>query len=476
MSRVFLAVVVSTSVFAAEPPLPPTAEVMKELRRIEAAGYHPDFEQVRMSLEAQAKAKPTDAMLRVYNAWLTVPSDDSWNQLKSIAQLYPDNPWVHYGMGRIYTKWKMGDQARAEVNAVLKRDPKFYPATTVLGDLAASKENWAEAEALYRQVLQIDDDPFARSGLGLALLKQNKKDEALAQLKQSTKAYPEQPVALAILVPLLLEGKDPAAIDAARSLADLRPKDREARRAVADLIFAGGDQAAAAKEYEKVLLLGAPEVSTLQRLGGLYKALNEREKEEKVMKNLAALDPTNADPVMRLAQLRLEQKDQAGADAQLVEAIARDPQRVEALLLLAKSKVSQGVLYEALERYRAAKEAAPTNEEALAGVAKLESDFKLRKTSIKGNVNGTYYAVTASLEKFFNERKAASPALAGKLRVRVKINKSGTTDGVEIIEDTLKDPLLLGHVYFSLKDAEYSEKKKLEPVIDFELGTAKKGK
>jgi tetratricopeptide (TPR) repeat protein len=416
-------------------------------------------------------------MPRVYLAWLTLPSDDAWNQLKNIAQLSPDNPWVHYGMGRIYTKWKMVDQARAEVNPVLKRDPKFYPALTVLGDLLAFKENWADAEATYRQVLQLADDPVARSGLGLALLKQHKKDEALTELKQSTVAFPEQPLALATLLPLLLEAHDPAALGSARSLAELRPKDREARRTIAELAFAAGDKAAAAKEYEKVLQLGAPDASTLNRLGGLYRELFEREKEEKVMKSLALLEPANADPQLRLAQLRLEQKDQAGADAALVEAVTRDPTRVDALLMLAKSKVSQGVLFEALERYRAAKEAAPTNDEALAGVAKLEGDFKLRKAPIKGNVNGTYYAVTASLEKFFAERKAANPALAGKLRVRVKINKSGTTDGVEVIEDTLKDPLLLGHVYFSLKDAEYSEKKKLEPVIDFELGALKqKGK
>ena len=57
----------------------------------------------------------------------------------------------------------------------------------------------------------------------------------------------------------------------------------------------------------------------------------------------------------------------------------------------------------------------------------------------------------------------------------MRISKEGVVEGVDVLEDTLKDPLLLGHVYFGLRDAEYS-KQKGEPVFEFELGAKKKGK
>jgi tetratricopeptide (TPR) repeat protein len=475
MVRALVGVVVSLSLQAADAPLPPAHEVMKELRRIEAAGYHGTLDQLRMDYTSLAQEHPADPMPRVFAAWVSLPSDDAWNQLKAIAQIHPENPWVHYGMGRIYTKWKMYDQARAELAQALKGDPKFFPALTVKADLAAAKEAWPEAEALYRQVLALDDDPLARTGLGFVLLKQNKKEEALTQLKVSTRAYPEQPAALAILIPLLAEGKDPAVLDAAQAAADLRPKDKDARRMLADLRFAAGDAKGAVQDYEKVLQLTVPDAPTLRRLAGLYKDLGEKEREEKTLRALGQLEPANAEPLLRVAALRAEAKDPANAELALVEAVSREPRRVDAQLELAKLKLAQGDLPQALEHFRAAKAVAPGNAEALAGVEKLETTFKLRKSQLKGNVNGIYWAVSASLDKLYAERRAAAPALAGKLKLKVRLNAQGTADGVDVLEDTLRDPVLLGHVYFSLRDAEYWEKKKLEPVIDFELG-GKKGK
>jgi hypothetical protein len=80
--------------------------------------------------------------------------------------------------------------------------------------------------------------------------------------------------------------------------------------------------------------------------------------------------------------------------------------------------------------------------------------------------------VQASLGKFFDEKKTGTE---GKLRLRVKITAEGVASGVDVLEDTLKDPQLLGHAYFALKDAEY-DKQKTEPVFEFELGAKKKGK
>lgn len=451
--------VVASSAFAAKETLPPTAETMAELRKIEAAGFHEGIASFRVKYSEEARQRPGDPMPRVFVAWCTLPSDDAWNQLKAISTIFPDNPWVRYGMGRIYTNWRgMADLARAEFDAVLKKDPKFYPALVGLGDVARVKEDWSLAEKKYREALAMNDDPFARAGLGLVFAAQKKNDEALVELKKAIAAQPEQPAAVATLVTLSLAAKDPGAIAAAETLANLRPKDREARKQLADLRFEAGDKANAAKEYERLVRLGSAPVETQQRLATLYRELGDVEGEERALQNVAVLDATNAEPSLRIAELRFARKDYEGAEGHWLEALARDPKSVPALEGLGTAKLEQGVLHEALEYFRRAGDAAQ--------VEKLKADFKLSKKKFKGSLNHVYFATQASLAKAF-------PTVSGKFRVRVRLDKSGVVNGVDVLEDTVKDPLALGHVYFQLRDAEYP-KQKGEPVFEFEMG--RKGK
>lgn len=461
MRSLLLAVAgLSLPALAAKEAAPPVVETMAELRKIEAAGHHDGIAPFRIKYTEQAQKRPNDPMPRVFVAWCTLPSDDAWNQLKAISTIFPDNPWVRYGMGRIYTNWRgMADLARLEFETILKRDPAFFPAIVGLGDVARVKENYELAEQKYRAALALSDDPFAHAGLGLVLAAQKKNDEALRELKKAIAAQPEQPAALAVLVTLSVAAKDPGTLGAAALLAELRPKDREARQRLADLRFEAGDKAGAAKEYERLVRLGGASLDTHQRLVSLYRELGDAEGEERALQNVAVLDAKAVEPVLRMAELRAARKDYEGAEGSWLEALARDPKNTAAHAGIARAKLEQGVQYEALEHLRLAGDAEQ--------VARLESDFKLPKKKPKGSVNNVYFAAQASLAKAF-------PAAAGKLRIRVRITKEGAVDGVDVLEDSINDPLVLGHVYFMLRDAEYA-KQKGEPVFEFEVGR-KKGK
>jgi tetratricopeptide (TPR) repeat protein len=473
MRRRFIALFVGLSAVAraAPPPsLPPTAQVMKELQRLEAAGYHGSVDQERLRLSEEARRRPNDPMARVYLAWLSVPSDASWNELKAVATIFPDNPWVHYGMGRIYATWKMRDLAEKELALTLQADPSFFPSMVVLGDLARVKEDWETAEKHYRAALAIaPDDPFARAGLGLTLLGQGKKDAARAELKRAVAHYPEQPAVLATLVKLSIEAKDPEALRAAETLAELRPKDREARKLLADLRFDAGDKAGAVKEYERLLRLGNMEVPVLVRAAALYRELGDAESEERTLQNLVSIDSQEVEACLRLAEFKEAKKDYEGAVGHLLEALTRDPKRVDAHVKLGQMKLAMDLPWEALESFRAAAALDPNDGRAKSEVERLEAEFKLSKRKPKGNVNSVYWAVSASLDKAYKERVALKGPRSGKLRVRVRIDAAGVAEGIDVLEDTVKDPVLLGHVYFGLKDAAY-EKKKGEPVFEFELG------
>lgn len=462
---------------------PPTGnasvpEVVRELQIIVAAQARGSVGERRLQYQDLAKKLPSDPLPRVYLAWCDMPSDESWNQLKGIATINPENPWVHYGMASVYTLWKMKDQAKAELELVLKRDPAFYPAMVTQGELALQGGDSAKAEERFRAALKVKgDDPRANAGLGLILLEQGKKDDAKATLDRSFSAFADQPKVLRALYQLARDGQDlKAAAKYGTSLAELAPKDREARKAIADLRFELGEKAEAAKEYERLLRLGDPEAEVLRRLAALYREANDGEGEERVQQQLAALEKTNPDPCVRMAELMLARSAVESGEGQLLEAIARDETRSDAHLMLARSRLKRESLYEALDAYRAAMGGSG----AAADAAKkegpeLEKKLKLPAKKPKGDPNAINWVVSGTLNDLYAERRRANPKLAagGLLKLRVRVDKEGVVQGVDLLSDTVGDPVLAAHAYFALKDAQY-EKRKREPVFEFELKGPKK--
>lgn len=459
---------------------PPTGDasveaVSAELRRIETASVKGQGDVLRLEYQALVAQKPGDVLPRIYLAWVGMPSDESWNQLKGLAAVQPDHPWLHYGMGRVYQAWKMRDQAKTAYETALKKSPRFAPALIGLGDLARLKEDWAEAEQRYRSALGQGNDALARAGAGLALLGAGKADQARIELKQSVAEWPAQPQVLSALLRLCVDAKDPAAADVAGALVELTPKSREARRALADLRYESGDLKVAAEEYERLFKLGAAERPLVQRVVEIHRQLGDTDGEERALARLSGLDQNETEALLRLAQLRLDRKDDDGALAQLVEATARDPKRPEPLLELARIEARHGRLHEAADHYRAAAAlAGPTAEVAKAEGGKLEKDFELPKRSFNGGVDAIYAKASITLGKLFEKRLLRTPGLNGLIRMRVRIDAGGVVERVDVLEDTVKDPMLLAHAYFALKDAAFPKQKR-EPVFEFEVGR-KRGK
>ncbi|MCA2977490.1 MAG: tetratricopeptide repeat protein [Myxococcaceae bacterium] len=463
--------------WAAEPPgvTAPLPEVMKELRRIESAAWHGRLDAVRVELQNLQRARPSDPMLRVYVAWCSMPTDDAWNQLKGIAQMFPDLPWVHYGMGRIYVGWKMRDLATTALENALKKDPKFYPALVTQGDVLRLKDEFDQAEAKYRQALAIADDAEARTGLGLVILKQGKADAAKVELQAALSQWPDQPAALRELVKLLGPA-DPAYARQLATLGELQPKDRDVRRQLATLKFDAGDKRGALDEYEKLLKLGSPDLETAQRMQSMYRELGDAEGEERLTVILSGLDRDGVAPLIRLAELRAAKKDVDGAEKNLLAAVERNRERADTWLRLGRLSLEKNLLSQALERFRlGAATTTPGAEDCRAEALKLEELFKLPTKRAKGTVDRIYGQVAGTLDQLFRARAKANPKLAGVMKVRVKVSAAGVVELAEVTEDTVGDPVLAAHALFALREAEF-EKKRREPVFEFELGPLSGGK
>lgn len=463
------------SMVSAAAPAPP--EVLQELRGIESAALRGKGDELRIKYQDQARNRPADVLLRVYIAWTTLPSDEAWNQMKSIAALHPENPWVHLGMGRIYTAWKMRDQARAEYQLILKRDPKFSAALTGLGELAMVEGDLKTAQEQFRASLALFEDPRARGGLGLALVQAGKAAEAKVELDKAMRGWPDQPPVLTALLQIHRDAKDAkAAAETATRLAELQPKDPGVRKILADLRFEAGEKAEAAKEYERWMRVAAPTPEVISRLEKIYQELKDTDGEERTLQVHASLEKTNPEPSLRLAELAAAKGNHEVAEGHLLEAIDRDPRRASSHLQLARMRNKRGALFEALNEYRAATalEGAAVVE-AKAERADLEKKIKLPLKPAKGSVDSIYASVAKGLNDFYLERKRQQPKLAGELKIRVRVKATGEVESVDVVNDTVGDPLLAAHVYFALNDAQY-QKQKREPVFEFELGAAKKGK
>ncbi len=470
---------VAGAAWAAEPPglTAPVGDVLKELRRIESAAWHGKVDQVRIELQDLSKARPTEPLLRVFVAWCSMPTDDAWNQLKNVSQIYPDLAWAHYGMGRIYLGWKMRDLAKTSLESSMKQDPAFYPALIALGDMARLKDDLVDAEKQYRAALALADDPEAHAGLGLVLLKRGQADAAKPELVKGITGWPDQPAALRELVKLQQASKDPDLTKNLSALADLQPKDREIRRLIATMKYEAGDKRGALAEYEKSLKLGNPDLETATRMLGMYSELKDLECEERAANLVASLDKAAVPPLVRIAELREAKRDLEGAEKTLLEALERNRELADTWYRLGNVSLAKQQPILALERFRhGGARSTPHADDCKAEGKKLEALFKLPAKPAKGSVDRIYGQVAKTLDEVYAIQRRGNPTLKGSLKVRVKVNGEGVVETSEVVEDTLNDVVLAGHVVFALRDAEF-ERKRREPVFEFELGTpAKKGK
>jgi len=469
-----LAALLAAPTFAADPP-PPTAQVMARLRELETAALEGNGQSLRDQLQSLADRSPRDWMTRVYAAWCVMPSDTAWNELKDISLHAQDMPWPNLGMARVYVSWKMRDLAEQELKIALKKSPGFYPAYIVQGDLARLAGHPDAAAALYRQALEAADDPVAHAGLGLALLAQGKTAEAKVELNKGVDAWPSQPDALAALADLATREKDAAAaVKRYRQLLALSPKDKRARRALADQAFDAGDKAGSAPEYLRLVEDGDADPEVLRRLGTMLDQIKASPSAERVFLKLADADASSPEPYYRLADLAEAQGDLARAEKRLASASARAPKDPMPQVRLARLRARREQFAGALEAYQAARELGPLPADASAELAALVARLMLPAAPAKGPLDKIYAQVSSSLNALYQERVKELPDLSGSLKVRVTVGDDGRASAVDMVEDSVKDPLVAGHAALALKEAQYPKQRR-EPLFEFELKPSRKG-
>jgi Tfp pilus assembly protein PilF len=270
--------------------------------------------------------------------------------------------------------FERGDDSTARdlLERALAADPRSAEACGYLGaladragDLAAAERHFAAASRLAPQSAR------ARNNHGAILLRLNRIPEATAEFEASLRLDPNQAKALVNLARVRFESGAPEGLRAADDLfrrADALAPDVEIARALTVIALRRGDRARAADSYRTYATRLAsaigdtPTAAARSDLGGaLFEAglLAEAEAE---LNAALALDPANAETVLRLARVYLARKEIPAAGRALESAIVRKIESPAIYALLAVVYEKSGHVENAIPAMRIAIQLDPQSE------------------------------------------------------------------------------------------------------------------
>ncbi len=168
-----------------------------------------------------------------------------------------DRPEARSALGTFLAQRGLVAEAQAEYKAALRLSPQFTPAAVNLADLYRQLGRDADSEQLLRAALaDFPKDADVHHALGLTLVRLNRFDEALAELRQAAELAPDQArYAYAYAIALHSAGRAGDAIAVLQASLARHPHDRDTLLALTTLSRDSRDLVAALDYAERLLRL-----------------------------------------------------------------------------------------------------------------------------------------------------------------------------------------------------------------------------
>ena len=480
MRSIALALLLLSSCSSA-PPVPdkgdgtaapdPDREFAKTLRAISARTKKGEGQYVREEYQSQLKKQPANMNFMLYQGWTGAPHEDSWQEIKKVDRIFPDEPWPKVMLGLIYLQWKgFADQGDAEFDSALKVRKGFIPARIGKADTLRVKGKLAEAKAAY-EAINAESPGWVEALLGLGLTQLAMNDPAAkGTLEKALAENPDELSALSALAKLSVGAKETdAAIGYLVRLLQYNPRDREVHLSLAKLKEQKGDLPGATAEYEATSALGI-DLPVTKKLAALYRDQKRADDEIKALERVASMDNKDDAPYLRIAELKRAENDTEGTEAALRAAQDRSPSNPAIPLAIARQVKLKDDLVATIEAFRFAREKGAA--EAVTELKELEGKAGLEEKPASGDVNRIYSEVDKRLRKLFAAQLKENPKIpGGAIKVKVTVAATGKASLVEIQENTVKNELLTANAYFTLKDASYPKEKR-SSVFEFLFASA----
>ncbi|HVP65754.1 MAG TPA: tetratricopeptide repeat protein [Anaeromyxobacteraceae bacterium] len=396
-----------------------------------------------------APAEP--AVVARYLELYAAPRDETtWGAFRALADKNADAPWGSLGMARVYVAWGTLDQADAEIGRARAIDPANWIALIIRAAAEDRAGLVADARVDYEEILKLDpESPAARLGLARILFASGDVEGANREAERSLAALPDQTAALALLGRCAAAlGRQAEAIDYLSRAAAASPREAALRAELARARLETGDANGAVADWRAALKLE----ESLAYLRGLEAAASRAEDldaEIQAAAGIARLEPGPAENWRRLATLRLEVRDEEGAEGALRRVIERDPQDAQSRLELGRILLARGEPLLAMEQFRAAGDVARAERGAL--------ERRLQVFPVAAAEPPRIQRVVAErLGRLI--RQDASPTASGVLVLRVTVGPGGEASEVAFVEDTVNSEWVRASAYWNLKNATYPNK------------------
>ena len=279
--------------------------------------------------------------------------DEGKAQAKAAIAVDSRSTRAHLLLGRLYVTTRDPNAAIAEFTEVLNLNPAVTAAKVALATVHLSLGN-ADLAAQYAEQAAKDVPGDASVRLLLARALVAKKDFATAEstLNELVKASPASAAAYSQLATVFFaQGRIREGRDALNRSLHLDPNDVEAIAAQVALALHDNDRPAARQTIERALVAQPKSTALLAIAANTYRALGAASEEERSLRAVIDLDPTNEPAYMHLVQLYGGQHRLDAARTELEALLQHQPRSVAGLTLLAMILEAQQHPDDARKRY-----------------------------------------------------------------------------------------------------------------------------
>ncbi len=297
-----------------------------------------------------------------------LPPAEGEKVLAEALKADPKGYWAHVGLAEVLARIGKAPQAEASALAALELRPGDAAAATRAGDQCCAARRYAAAEACYRRALDASSgDANARLGLGLAILRQGRADEASAALKDLRAAAKPDPRVL--LLDAAIAAEKGSAVEAEKLLLQvtaLNPGDFDAglqlallRLKKADAIprppGKGVDKRSVAGDVallEKAAAAFPERAEFRYALGFAHEITGDVEGAIEDYREASRLDPLDGDVVTAIGAILVSKGQMEEAGREFMNALDRNPEDAGAMFQLGFVLEQQGKPKEAAAVYQ----------------------------------------------------------------------------------------------------------------------------